>query len=102
MKDVADKRWLREGEDRKWTEQDEQAIDGAFITVFKYIAGLLVLVFTISTLAASHAEPAKATEYLMSYEKLNKADRKLLVSHEIKSYMKRVSHARITDLGDVE
>ncbi|MGZ5028968.1 MAG: hypothetical protein ACXV8I_00030 [Methylobacter sp.] len=106
MKDVADKRWLKDGDGRKWTEHDEQVIDDAFLTGFTYIALLLALIFVISALSTlAHAETVKSASeknYNMSDTSLNKVDRKLLISPEMKSYKKRISHARVKDLGGVE
>jgi hypothetical protein len=102
-KDFADKRWLRLGIERKWTEQDEMDIDNAFITGFKFIGALLALMLFLSALSTlAHAETIKVEKtYPMTDVKLSKKDRKLLVGPQMKAYEK-LNHTKVQDLGEVE
>lgn len=102
-KDFADKSWIRLNRERKWTEQDEQAIDGAFTTCFKFIGVLLAFMLFLSALSTlAHAETIKVEKiHPMTDVKLSKKDRKLLVGPQMKAYEK-LNHTRVKDLGEVE
>jgi hypothetical protein len=103
MKDFANKRWLRVSKERKWTENDEIAIDNAFMTGFKYIGALLALMLFLSALSTlAHAETIKIEKHQpIADVKLSKADRKLLISPQMKSYEK-LKNTKVQDLGEVE